>query len=437
MRERLNPSVFDKLKQGKEARTAQIERARLADAMTRKLEEEFEKDNLLILDNPEFTLLSKLKESLGKILKPVSGKVVVPASVVLLTITAACSSGEEKTEKPQEFTDQNPKIAFHSERDGNTEIYVINPDGSGLKNITNSPDRDDFFPNNSWSPDGSQLVYMSRESGETEEDKQFDIFVVDRDGKNRRQLTDHPADDIWPIWSPDGKQIVFISERDGNSEIYVIKPDGSGLENLTNYPATDGIFTLAWSPDSERIAFTSDRGGINDLYTMKSDGSDIKLHAKGDLSEHILDLYWSPDGKYIAFEYMITMVGNEIFIVDVEKGGFVQITKDVSGVSPSWSPDSSLIVFHSGEGSFGSDSDIYVINPRGNNLVNLTENNPDFNGFASWSPDGKRIAFTSDRDGNNEIYIMDVDGSNPIRLTNNPAEDSVPAWFPMNPEREH
>src|SRR3989344_7868902 len=168
MQERFGPNKFERLEQGSEARLAQIEAAKGIDD-----------EEILVLDDHQTTLLSKLKESLSKILKPVRGKLVVPASVVLLTIAAACSRGEEKVEKPREFVDQNPKIAFHSDRDGNFEIYVMNPDGSDLKNITNNPDRDDFFPNNPWSLDGSQLVYMSKELGE---DKKFDIFVVDADG---------------------------------------------------------------------------------------------------------------------------------------------------------------------------------------------------------------------------------------------------------------
>jgi len=319
MNERYQPNKFERLEQGSEARLTQIEAAR--------------------------EVLVPVDISTSNIKTYERATLFATVPLLLAILAAACSGREGNPEKPQELADHNPKIAFHSDRDGNSEIYVVNPDGTGLTNVTNSPDQDDFFPNNPWSPDGTKLVYMSRESGEPEEDKKFDIFVVDRDGKNRRQLTDHPEDDAYPIWSPNGRQIAFISERDGNNEIYVIKPDGSGLKNLTKNPATDGIFTLAWSPDSKRIAFTSNRGGINDLYSMKADGSDIKLHAKGDLSEHILDLYWSPDGKYIAFEYMITLVSDEIFLVKVDGGGFVQITKDIpSGAIPRWSPDSKYIL---------------------------------------------------------------------------------------------
>lgn len=97
MQERLNPSIFDRLKQGSEARIAQIEYARLADAETRELEEELEKDNLLIFDNPESTFLTKLKEDLSKIIKPVRGKVAVPATMVVLAVAVAC--GSEKGEQ--------------------------------------------------------------------------------------------------------------------------------------------------------------------------------------------------------------------------------------------------------------------------------------------------------------------------------------------------
>ena len=403
MAERFQPNIFERLEQGSRARFAQLEAVRE-----------------IYTQNDISTLKVRSCERTT---------IIATVPLLLAILAAACSRGEGEINRPQDSIDDSPKIAFHSDRDGNSEIYVVNPDGTGLTNVTNSPERDDFFPNNPWSPDGSQLVYMSRESGEPEEDKQFDIFVVDRDSKNRRQLTDHPEDDFWPIWSPDGGQIAFISERDGNSEIYVVKPDSSGLKNLTDHPATDGIFTPTWSPDGKRIAFTSNRGGIYDLYSMKADGSDIKLHAKGDLSEHILDLFWSPDGKYIAFEYMITMVGNEIFLVKVEGGGFIQLTKDVNGVAPAWSPDGKFITFNDSPGLFES-SDIYVIRPDGTGLVNLTNSYRDDDFLPSWSADGTKIVFTSHRDGNDEIYIMNADGSGLIRLTNHPATDSFPYWTP-------
>ena len=136
------------------------------------------------------------------------------------------------------------KIAFVSRRDGNSEIYVINADGSGQENLTQHPARDSHP---SWSRDGRKLAFVSRRDGNSE------IYVMNADGSAQENLTRQPANDSHPSWSPDGRKLAFVSRRDGNSDIYVMNADGSGLRNVTRAPSND--LDPAWSPDGRAIAF--------------------------------------------------------------------------------------------------------------------------------------------------------------------------------------
>ena len=230
-----------------------------------------------------------------------------------------------------------------------------------------------------------------------------DIFVINADGTGRTQITDHPAEDFDPVWSPDGTKIAFRTHRDGDEEVYIMNVDGSAQRNLSNAP-NHGDYSPAWSPNGEWIAFMSDRAGNNNIWVIRPDGSDLR-----------------------------------------------QVT-DIPGISeyPTWSPDSGRIAFHCTFGrrlSTGSgDFEICLVNFDGTELIQLTDT-PGSNKLPAWSPDGTRLAFESDREGwptlpdyeplgydpgdfgDSEIYLMNIDGSGQINLTNNPREgDIFPAW---------
>ena len=173
------------------------------------------------------------------------------------------------------------EIAFSSDRaEGNTDVYVVNSDGTGLKRLTDDP-AGDIWP--SWSPDGEKIAFASKRSGN------WQVYVMDSDGTNITQLTDDSAN-ANSAWSPDGKQIAFISVRDGNSEIYVMDIDGSNIKRLTNDPGRDDY--PVWSPDGQFIAFVSDRAGNLDVYVMRKDGSDITRITKEPTDEY--PPKWSP-----------------------------------------------------------------------------------------------------------------------------------------------
>ena len=148
----------------------------------------------------------------------------------------------------------------------------MNADGSGVSNLTNHP-AFDWFPH--WSPDGSKIAFHSNRDGN------FEIYIMDADGKNPLRLTDHPARDQWAVFSPDGSSIAFSSQRDGQSEIYTVDTRGNNLKNLSRSPAND--YAPAFSPDGGKIAFYSDRDGNTEIYVMDAKGSNqIRLTQRPD-----------------------------------------------------------------------------------------------------------------------------------------------------------
>jgi WD40 repeat protein len=161
-----------------------------------------------------------------------------------------------------------PRIAFTSDRDGDRDIYTMDPEGRGLGQITDHPASDEAL---AWSPAWTRIAFQSDRDGN------WDIYSIGADCNpaqpdaaprcDLRQLTDDPADDTLPAWSPDGQFIAFVSTRDGNPEIYIMESDGQNQIRLTINEAGD--WRPAWLPTSKAFIFVSDRRGSNDLYLME------------------------------------------------------------------------------------------------------------------------------------------------------------------------
>jgi TolB protein len=183
-------------------------------------------------------------------------------------------------------------------------------------------------------------------------------------------------DNGW-AWSPDSSLITYTTDVNGNWDIYTMAPDGSNHVRLTDDEAQDGW--PSWTPDGSGIVFASDRTGDWEIFIMNPDGSDVR-----------------------------------------------QLTNrpDTTDLFPEVSPDGSLIVFSSQVESV-NEGDIYVIPIAGGEATRLTSSAA-LNNMPSWCPSGEQIVFTSDQDGNENVYIMNSDGTGQAQLTNDPGEDTTP-----------
>jgi Tol biopolymer transport system component/erythromycin esterase-like protein len=161
------------------------------------------------------------------------------------------------------------KIAFSSNRSLSFHIYTINPDGSGLTQLTNNITASAYRSWNTsprWSPDGTKITFRATRRGNNE------IYVMNADGSSQVNLSNHSASDVDPCWSPDGKQIAFVSDRDGLEEIYIMDVNGVNQTRLTFNDDKDTF--PVWSPDGQWIAFYSRRDGNYEIYIMRPDGSE-------------------------------------------------------------------------------------------------------------------------------------------------------------------
>ncbi len=266
------------------------------------------------------------------------------------------------------------------------------------------------------------IAYQSRGQGE----KKWYIHVMDSDGSNRVRLTEGQAGFLAaPSWSPDGSQVAFVSDRDGEPDIWVMGSDGSNPVNVTQHEAKD--HSPAWSPDGEWIAFASVRESLYwELYLMRPDGSNVqRLTWWEDASD--LSPTWSPDGTRLAFASKRD--GNwEIYTMDRDGGNLARLTDHLADdTNPAWSPDGSRIAFESTRDGY---AEIYLVPIVGGEAVNISNAPFSSEHGPTWSPDGGRIAFYSDRDGEWDIYVMASDGSDAVKLTGDNSNDQVPAWRP-------
>ena len=254
----------------------------------------------------------------------------------------------------------------------------------------------------------SRIAFASNRDGD------LDIYIMNSDGSDQTRLTNHSANDSNPAWSPGGAKIAFDSFRDGDREIYVMTSTGGDLTNLTNNSALDE--TPQWSPDGSKIAFRSDRDSDAEIYVMTSTGGNPTNLTNN--SGQDSDPAWSPDGSKIAFVAENGHNGNsEIYVMTSTGGNPTRLTNSPGDDgNPEWSPDGSKIVFFTSRDGGESPYEIYLMDAadtdddgNGDNLTRLT-NNFAFDTGPSWSPDGTKIAFKSDRDGNEEIYVMTPTG---------------------------
>jgi TolB protein len=313
---------------------------------------------------------------------------IVACGAIACLLLSACGQKEQPTpttfvspvNTPEPFESPLPEpvdyfegyLAFHSDRTGTLQIYLIQGDLVEHTQISHDP-MGAFEPG--WSPDCEQLVYASKRP----DPDSFELRVIGSDGSNERTLMDEQEPDNWsPAWSPNGEVIAYQTNHGGQLDVCFATPTG---ERLGCLEGGSGKASPAWSPDGSKLVFVGDQDGDWEIYVTDypSTGEPNKLTENTNP-----DLYpqFSPDGEYIVFSSK--RVGNfDIFLIKVDGSDEFQLTHaGADDTTPRW---------------VGAD----------------------------------KIAFASERTDDWELYLMNPDGSDLVQLTSRFGLDKWPVWCPF------
>jgi TolB protein len=324
--------------------------------------------------------------------------------IILAILLTGCQADEIKLQN----LPSGAEIAFTSWRDQTVDIFRIT--ASGIENLTNSPYYESFPV---WSPDGSQIAFLSDQEGMQH------LYLMKADGSRQRVLAKEIlALDQTPVWAPDGQMIAFACVAEQRSTLCLVSPvgewiqimpgewpsldnmqwsptdpvllfdaiSGSGrdifayttytnqVRNLTNRPGLD--YSPAWSPDGRKIAMLSNRNEQPGLYLMNIDGTYPRLLLEGNLKG---GLHWSPDGQRIAFSRS-AVGGSQLCVWERQHQSL--LCSQTNGQSPAWSPDGQYLVFESRRKNH---SHLYLSDPEFEQTVRLT-NTLGGNFTPNWRP---------------------------------------------------
>jgi TolB protein len=270
-----------------------------------------------------------------------------------------------------------------------------------------------------------------------------EIFVMDWDGENAKQITQHQSLAISPAWSPDGTKVAYTcfayhkNAHMRNADLFLYELD-TGKRFLISY--RKGINSgAAFAPDGKYLYFTMSQGGSPDIFRMSYDGQDLSPITHGPDGVMNVEPAVSPDGKKIAFssDRSTYSAGSKsgrpmIYIMDIDGRNVKRVTyAGKYNSTPTWSPDGKTLAF---AGHDADHFDIFIIKADGTGLQRLTEatrvdtKRPASNEDPTFSPDGRFIMFVSDRSGNKQLYTIAPDGTNERRITYDKFNYYKPKW---------
>ena len=274
------------------------------------------------------------------------------------------------------FPGENALLAFASAGPNGADIYTVNPSGSHLRRLIQSP-TGKVSVYSDWSPDGRTLAFDSDRSGNV------DIYLRSQDGHIRR-LTKSPAGDSHPTWTPDGQRIAFESSRSGSKQVYVMNRDGTHVRQVTHF--APGAEEPSYSPTGEWITFLSGTVQRTALFVVRPDGTGLRRITPRSMNAGHPS--WSPDGEQIVFNTNIEKTNGRIWTV-TPHGDLHQLTKGRSGqedFEPAYSPDGRSIAFT----RYVDDpakSDIWVMRADGSRAHDITPTSAGFDIGVSWAPE--------------------------------------------------
>ena len=277
-----------------------------------------------------------------------------------------------------EIHERYGEIAFASERGGSLNIYAFTAEG--LEQLTRGPG-DKLGP--AWSPNGDRIAYTAWSAGRT------NIHVLRLSDGTTTRLAPLRADEGHPTWGPDGEWLAFTSTG-GGTKIQAANPGTGEVVTLVSDP-TGSAFYPSWSADGTTLYYTLDvlnGSESGDIYAVE-----IRATSGG-----------AP-----------TTVGEPELVVGGRAGQYW----------PAPSPRGDLL-------AYVEEDQIHVLDLQTGQTSQLT-NGPGLRSKPAWSPDQQQILFSSDEDGDNDIYVVDIDGSHPQNLTGSPAGDVTPAWHHLAP----
>ncbi|MGH9024590.1 MAG: TolB family protein [Acidimicrobiia bacterium] len=255
------------------------------------------------------------------------------------------------------------------------------------------------------------------------------VYTMNPDGSDVRQLTMSEGTNSTPFWSPDGSRIAFAREVDGDFEIYVMNADGSGQTPITDNSADD--FSPTWSPDGTRIVFATNRdGSAQHIYVMGADGSNPQPLTESTSNDY--DPVWSPLGNQIAFtRAVVAPFGFEIFVMDANGENETSVTDldDGPASEPDWKPDGSLLAFAGArDPDVPGGADVWTIRPDGSDQQRVTNQNCGVQ--PAWAPDAARITYACFEGTDSRVWVIGANGTDPTSITTGPS-DQEPNWQPI------
>ena len=269
---------------------------------------------------------------------------------------------------------------------------------------------------------GGEIIFHSNFDGDNE------IYKLSKTGIDK--LTDNSWDDEYPVWAPDKSKIAFTANPEGNYNIYTMSPQGTRITQVTTAKTEDK--EPSWFPDGEHIAYSQERKKIvnreTHLYKVNIQSKKTERNLPKYNKTHAIP-HVSPSLQYITFTGK-RLMGWDVAIYDTQTKAVQFLEEGGDSCRARFSTDGKKLAYVSG--SADGKGDIWIMNPNGTEKIRLTERDETYDYFPTWSPDGRYIAFNSssqhDHNGDWQLYIIEVQTKKTVLVFDSPGNDVFPDW---------